>query len=309
MSFSSDPYPRVTRPLGDASDAYSRGTQPLDGANDGLADMPAAAHTMLTRPLTTPVSSTKEPVVIPATVKRQRTNALRHRQHQVRPLVLVGVLLGSVIMLTLAASFVAPLGNGQHSQSLAQTVNNWFSNGQTNSINPAQHVDPPTPTPALLTAEGYCGGSDIWGTCATAVTASGVMGSGQLQRPIKGASITQYFGHPEYQQWCGCWRPHTGIDLAATYGSPMMAADSGQVIWTGWDWSGLGWAVKINHGHYIATIYGHLQRFIVKVGDNVTKGDVIGYEGSTGASTGPHVHFMVLYNNVWVNPLNYVQLP
>ena len=52
-----------------------------------------------------------------------------------------------------------------------------------------------------------------------------------------------------------------------------------------------------------------MQRFIVKVGENVTKGDVIGYEGSTGASTGPHVHFMVLYNNMWVNPLNYVQLP
>ena len=69
-----------------------------------------------------------------------------------------------------------------------------------------------------------------------------------------------------------------------------MAADSGQVIWTGWDWSGLGWAVKISHGHYIATIYGHLQRFIVSVGQNVAKGQVIAYEGSTGASTGPHLH-------------------
>lgn len=301
MSFSADPHPRVTRPL--------------NGTYDRFADMPTAAHTRLTRPLNPPTptfASTKKPVVIPATTKRQRAGDLKHkhRQRSRRPVVLSGVLLGSVIIfIIIVASFVAPLDNGQRSHSLAQTVNNWFTYGQTNAINPAQHIDPPTPTPALLTNEGYCGGSDIWGTCATAVPASGVMGTGQLQRPINGATITQYFAHPEYQQWCGCWKPHTGIDLAAPYGTPVMAADSGQVIWTGWDWSGLGWAVKINHGHYLATIYGHMQRFIVKVGENVTKGDIIGYEGSTGASTGPHVHFMVLYNNMWVNPLNYVQLP
>jgi hypothetical protein len=299
MSFSADPHPRVT--------------QPLNGTYDRFADMPTATHTKLTRPLNPPTptfASTKKPVVIPATTKRQQAGDLKHRQRSRRPVVLSGILLGSVIIfIIIIASFVAPLDNGQRSHSLAQTVNNWFTYGQTNAINPAQHIDPPTPTPALLTNEGYCGGNDIWGTCATAVTASGVMGTGQLQRPINGATISQYFAHPEYQQWCGCWKPHTGIDLAAPYGTPVMAADSGQVIWTGWDWSGLGWAVKISHGHYLATIYGHMQRFIVKAGENVTKGDIIGYEGSTGASTGPHVHFMVLYNNMWVNPLNYLQLP
>jgi murein DD-endopeptidase MepM/ murein hydrolase activator NlpD len=313
MSFSLDPHPSVKRPFDNADDANTRSTQPLNGTYDWLTDLPPAAQPKVTIPLTTPVSSTKQPVVIPAAGKRRRkdTTKREHRQRSKRPLALFGVLFGSIIILTIVASFVAPLGNGQRSQSLAQTVNNWFSSGsgQTNALDPAQHVDPPTPTPALLTGEGYCGGSDIWGTCATAVTASGVMGTGQMQRPIQGATITQYFGHPEYQQWCGCWRPHTGIDLAAAYGTAVTAADSGQVIWAGWDWSGLGWAIKINHGHYIATIYGHLQRFIVKIGENVTKGQVIGYEGSTGASTGPHVHFMVLYNNVWENPVNYVQLP
>ena len=301
MSFSDEPHPRVTRPLNDSYDRF--------------ADMPTSAHTKLTRPLNVPIStysSRNKPLVIPATAKRQLAGNLKreHRQRSRRPVVLSGILLVSVIsFMIIVAYFVAPLDNGQRTRNLAQTVNNWFTYGQTNAINPAQHIDPPTPTPALLTNEGYCGGNDIWGTCATAVTASGVMGTGQLQRPINGAVITQYFAHPEYQQWCGCWKPHTGIDLAAPYGTPVMAADSGQVIWTGWDWSGLGWAVKINHGHYLATIYGHMQRFIVKVGENVTKGDIIGYEGSTGASTGPHVHFMVLFNNVWVNPLNYVQLP
>ncbi len=284
MSFSPDPHPGVKRPFDNANDANSRSTQPLNGVYD-FTDMPSAAQPKVTIPLTTPVTSTKQPVVIPAVGKQRRkdTTKREHLQRSKRPLALFGVLFASIIILTIVASFVAPLWNGQRSQSLAQTVNNW--------------------------GEGYCGGSDIWGTCAMAVTASGVMGTGQMQRPIQGATITQYFGHPEYQQWCGCWRPHTGIDLAAAYGTAVTAADSGQVIWTGWDWSGLGWAVKINHGHYIATIYGHLQRFIVKVGENVTKGQVIGYEGSTGASTGPHVHFMVLYNNVWENPVNYVQLP
>jgi len=254
------------------------------------------------------MSTTKPLVVIPATGRPRRTDTLKH-QHRRGPFVLLGVLFGSIIMFVIAAYYVAPLNNGQHSESLAQTVNDWFSNGQSNSINPSQHIDPPTPTQSLLTNESYCGGNDIWGTCATAVTKSGVMGTGQMQRPILGATITQVFGHPEYQQWCGCWKPHTGIDLAAPYGTAVMAADSGQVIWTGWDWSGLGWAVKINHGHYIATIYGHLERFVVKVGEDVTRGQVIGYEGSTGASTGPHVHFMVLVNNIWVDPTGYVQLP
>src|SRR5712692_8565765 len=200
-----------------------------------------------------------------------------------------------------------PVQNCQHSGTIAQAIGNLISTEHFGTIDPLQHMA--VPSSSLDTAQGLCGGTDIWGTCATYITASGVMGTGQMQRPILGAVITQPFGHPEYQLWCGCWRPHTGIDLAAPYGTAVMAADSGQVIWTGWDWSGLGWAVKINHGYYIATIYGHLDHFIVKVGQNVKKGQLIGYEGSTGASTGPHVHFMVLVYNIFVNPTKYVQLP
>ena len=85
-----------------------------------------------------------------------------------------------------------------------------------------------------------------------------------------------------------------------------MAADNGQVIWAGWDWSGLGWAVKINHAYYIATIYGHLDHFIVKVGQNVTRGQVIGYEGRTGWATGCHLHFAVLFDGVPQNPREYL---
>ncbi len=303
MSLLSDP--RSTRHLQPMHN--ERTTRPLYSPQEGITDQPTTVLSRQTRPLNAQVYIAKQPFVIPAATKRKRTDVLRHRRS---PIVLLGVLLGSIIVFVLATFLVAPLDNGQHPSGLAQTVNDWFTSVQSTGVNPLQqHVDPPTPTPALLTNEGYCGGNDIWGTCATAITASHVMGTGQMQHPLAGAIITQYFAHPEYQIWCGCWRPHTGIDLAAAYGSPVMAADSGQVIWTGWDWSGLGWAVKINHGHYIATIYGHLARFIVSVGQNVNKGQVIAYEGSTGASTGPHVHFMVLYNNIWVNPLDYVQLP
>ena len=227
-----------------------------------------------------------------------------------RRIIFPGVLLGTIIIIVLAALLTSPLGSGQHSGSFGQSVVDWITGEQANpNLTTAQQIDPPTPTPALATGEGSCGGIDLWGTCATAVTASGLMGTGQMQRPIVGAVITQAFAHPEFQTWCDCWKPHSGIDLATAYGTAITAADSGQVIWTGWDWSGLGWAVKINHGHYIATVYGHMARFIVKTGQNVTKGQIIGYEGSTGASTGPHLHFMVVVNNVWVNPTLYLQLP
>ncbi|HLI05517.1 MAG TPA: M23 family metallopeptidase [Ktedonobacteraceae bacterium] len=278
--------------------------------------LPAPSMPSVTESLRTPSSLTtvKLPTIIPAEKKRARRERSEESvapQHR-RKIIFPGVLLGGVLVIALVTLLASPLSSGQEgeAQSLGQSVVNWITNGQVDHyLTTSQQIDPPTATPALLTGEGYCGGTDLWGTCATAVTASGVMGTGQMQRPIIGSVITQAFAHPEYQTWCGCWRPHTGIDLAAPYGTPIMAADSGQVIWTGWDWSGLGWAVKINHGHYIATIYGHLSRFIVTVGQNVTKGQVIGYEGSTGASTGPHLHFMVMVNNIWVNPILYVQLP
>jgi hypothetical protein len=314
MLFQHDP--NATRPPNDVHDADSPGPRTRIKNVPRLISVNDAHEVSITRSLNntsdrttdtpdTPNAADKSPAVLPG--QRGRLN----QQHN--PIVLSGILIGSIVVFILATLFVVPSHvvpspKEQHSQSLAQSVNDWFK-GNPIIINLAEHVDPPTPTPALRTIEGYCGGSDIWGTCATAITASHVMGTGHMQRPIRGAIITQVFGHPEYQAWCGCWKPHTGIDLAAPYGTPVMAADSGQVIWTGWDWSGLGWAVKINHGHYIATIYGHLQRFIVSTGQNVTKGQIIAYEGSTGASTGPHVHFMVLYNNIWVNPADYVQLP
>lgn len=263
-----------------------------------------------------PTTSRKIPIVIPATTRRLPAQPIRRSGWRSFSKTLIGSTLCCVVLLVLATVFVAPLGAAQHSGGIAQALGNIFTSGQINSFDPLQREPSPTmiPTPVptiniFTTSEGYCGGSDIWGTCATATTRSGVLGTGMMLSPLPGSVITQYFGNPEYQAICQCTRPHSGIDLAANYGTPILAADSGQVIWTGWDWSGLGWAVKISHGHYIATIYGHLSRFIVEVGQNVTKGQVIAYEGSTGASTGPHLHFMVMVNNIWVNPMLYTVLP
>ncbi|HEX6542606.1 MAG TPA: LysM peptidoglycan-binding domain-containing M23 family metallopeptidase [Ktedonobacterales bacterium] len=99
---------------------------------------------------------------------------------------------------------------------------------------------------------------------------------------------------------------HNGDDLAATDGNTIHAAQSGLVVWAGWDGTnGLGWSVKLNNCNHISTLYGHMQKVLVKPGDHVLAGDPIGLEGSTGWSTGPHLHFMVEWDNNPVDPFPY----
>lgn len=112
--------------------------------------------------------------------------------------------------------------------------------------------------------------------------------------PIHG-SVAQEFGH----------NGHPGIDIDAPYGTPIHAAGNGVVIWAGWE-DGYGNFVLIDHGHGIVTGYGHQSRIAVSKGQTVNQGDVIGYEGSTGHSTGPHLHFEVRVNNVPHNPRLFV---
>lgn len=129
-------------------------------------------------------------------------------------------------------------------------------------------------------------------------------GSGNLSMPLK-AHITSPFGwrrHPIF----GVRKFHTGIDLAGPNRSQIRAADSGSVLFTGW-YGGYGKVVIVSHGNEMATLYAHLSRTSVSVGDNVSKGDVIGNEGTTGFSTGPHLHFEVRVNGKPNNPLNYLR--
>jgi len=94
---------------------------------------------------------------------------------------------------------------------------------------------------------------------------------------------------------------HDGLDIAARRGSPVVAAGAGKVTFTGWK-SGYGLSVIIDHGYGYRTLYGHNSSVVVKVGQTVKKGDVVSRVGSTGRSTGPHLHFTVFYNGNTINP-------
>ena len=96
-------------------------------------------------------------------------------------------------------------------------------------------------------------------------------------------------------------RVHHGIDVAAPAGTPIYASRSGRVTFVGWD-GGYGNIVRIDHGNGISTAYAHMVRFDTSVGAEVNRGDRIGFVGTTGNSTGPHVHFEVRYNGESVNP-------
>lgn len=112
------------------------------------------------------------------------------------------------------------------------------------------------------------------------------------------ASITSPFGW----RW---GRMHEGLDLGASYGSPIAAAAAGTVIYAGWE-GGYGNLTVIDHGGGLATAYGHQSRIAVSVGQQVDQGQIIGYVGSTGHSTGPHLHFEVRVNGQAVDPLGYL---
>ncbi len=98
---------------------------------------------------------------------------------------------------------------------------------------------------------------------------------------------------------------HKGIDIAATRGTPILATASGKVTFAGWS-SGYGYLVKIDHGNNVETYYGHCSKLYVSAGDTVEAGEKIAAVGSTGNSTGNHLHFEIRLNGKQVNPQSYV---
>jgi len=119
--------------------------------------------------------------------------------------------------------------------------------------------------------------------------------TGKMVWPTSGRRITQYYS----------WRHH-GLDIDGDHTSPLYAAEAGTITYVGWG-GGYGNMVDINHGNGVKTRYGHLSKFFVKRGQNVAKGQTIGMMGTTGWSTGTHLHFEVIINGRKLNPLSYIK--
>lgn len=128
------------------------------------------------------------------------------------------------------------------------------------------------------------------------IPADASKGTGVFGWPVTGR-ITQIY-----------WNLHRAIDIGAPIGTPVVASDSGYVLYAGWDDSGYGNLVILDHGNGYRTLYAHLSSFAVVTGQSVAKGVRIGAVGSTGKSTGAHLHFEIRYHDVQRNPLGFLPL-
>ena len=128
------------------------------------------------------------------------------------------------------------------------------------------------------------------GSCDT--SEGGYYGSGSFVWPAG----NHYLSGNDYASW------HLGIDVAAGMGAPVYAADSGLVVYSGWSYQGYGNMIMIDHGNGYQTLYGHLSTLAVSCGQGVIQGGLIGFSGSTGNSTGPHLHFEVRYMGGFISP-------
>ena len=127
----------------------------------------------------------------------------------------------------------------------------------------------------------------------------------RLQCPVpSGTIITQKFGENSgsYQYICRADKSHNGVDYGVGLGTPIQAAADGKVEKAGQDKTGYGIFVKLVHADGSSTIYAHLQEAKVREGYQVKAGQTIGLSGSTGNSTGPHLHFELLQNGLRLNP-------
>lgn len=139
-------------------------------------------------------------------------------------------------------------------------------------------------------------------------SASGASSESGFLYPLPYAvEITSPFGM-RHNPVTGKYSSHSGVDFGAGQGTSIYACKSGTVTVAGYA-EAWGYYVTINHGDGYSTLYAHMTNYTVSTGDYVAQGDVIGYVGSTGWSTGPHLHLSVLYNGAYVNPMNYVSMP
>jgi murein DD-endopeptidase MepM/ murein hydrolase activator NlpD len=125
-----------------------------------------------------------------------------------------------------------------------------------------------------------------------------------LKSPLRYRRISSYFSSRRFHPILKIYRPHYGVDYAAPVGTPVESVGDGRVTFIGWK-SGYGRYIRVRHNHVYQTGYGHLSRFArgLKKGSRVRQGDVIGYVGSSGLATGPHLDFSMIRNGKFINPL------
>lgn len=123
--------------------------------------------------------------------------------------------------------------------------------------------------------------------------------------PVSGYTISSPFGNRK-SPTAGASTYHQGVDMACPSGTPIYATRAGTVTVASYQAGGAGYYVSINHGDGFASIYMHMTRYVVSKGQSVTQGQLIGYVGSTGISTGPHLHFGISYGGTYVNPMAYL---
>ncbi|HEY7702313.1 MAG TPA: peptidoglycan DD-metalloendopeptidase family protein [Candidatus Limnocylindrales bacterium] len=133
--------------------------------------------------------------------------------------------------------------------------------------------------------------------------------NGTMRWPMDQFTVSGEYGCSTFEYYApghGCAHFHNGIDLVAAYGTPVKAAAAGEVVYVGWNWADgadPAWIVVIAHAGNLKSWYAHMQpKRPVDVGQSVRKGQIIGYEGSTGQSTGAHLHWMIELNGDFVNP-------
>jgi murein DD-endopeptidase MepM/ murein hydrolase activator NlpD len=132
------------------------------------------------------------------------------------------------------------------------------------------------------------------------------IGTGTFSKPLNRGTITSGYGsryHPVYR----IYKKHSGIDIAAPYGSPVLASDGGKVIFAGWK-SSYGKSVIVDHGGNLSSLYAHMSSINVSVGEKIYKGKTVGKVGSTGTSTGNHLHFEIQKLGNDINPSSYINL-
>ena len=175
----------------------------------------------------------------------------------------------------------------------------WLAYMATYTTVPPETTAPPDGEGNTNNSTGTNEGSGNGGTTASP-------GSSSWIRPCSYVMMTSPFGY-RTPPTGGASSYHQGVDLAGPEGTPIYAARSGRVTVAGWT-NAAGYYVTINHLDGFSSIYMHLSSYCVSSGTTVSQGQLIGYMGNTGISTGSHLHFGIAYNGAYVNPANYVNL-